>query len=365
MKVLFIRTVPPDKEPRLLAIMNFVKNLGHTVELLLWDRTGEYANIKQWQGFPLYAIYVPSGFGKGVFSAKERIQFVRKAKQFLQKEKFDIVHGCDLDGVMPAVLVKNKKFKVYYDIFDFVYLYPSMGLGLIRKALKLLDYWLYKNVDAIILPDENRKLLIPSRFQKKVIVVPNVPTWNPQKPDGSLLSKLPDNRIKIYYAGVLFPDRGIDMLLELGRMRPDVGIVIAGSGSLEQKVIEYADKLDNIVFLGKLPLSIAQGLYYHITHVWAVYDPSNPINKLSSPNKLFESIIAERIPIMARGTYWDSIVAKHNAGIVIDYSRGVEQLRNYDFEGTFPTLQKQITTLKPLIDQRKRMFEEVLKGVYG
>ena len=292
MRVLFIRTVPPDKEPRLLAIMNFVKNLGHTVELLLWDRTGEYANLKRWQGFPLHAIYVPSGFGKGVFSAKERIKFVRKAKQFLQKEKFDIVHGCDLDGVMPAVLVKNRKFKVYYDIFDFVYLYPSRGLGPIRKALKSLDYWVYKQVDVIILPDENRKLLIPSRFQKKAIVVPNVPKWNPQNPDESLISKLSENKVKIYYAGVLFPDRGIDMLLELGRRRPDVGIVIAGAGALEQQVIEYANKLDNIVFLGKLPLSIAQGLYYHVTHVWAVYDPSNPINKFSSPNKLFESIIA-------------------------------------------------------------------------
>ena len=67
---------------------------------------------------------------------------------------------------------------------------------------------------------------------------------------------------------------------------------------------------------------------------------------------------------MARGTYWDTVVARHNAGIVINYSKGLEQLENVDFEQTLPQFQKQVATLKSLIDQRKKMFEEGLRRLY-
>ncbi len=364
MKVLFIRTVPPDKEPRLIAIMNFVKKLGHNVELLLWDRTGEYYHLKEWQGFPIHAIHVPAQFGKGLKSLKSRMQFIKKAIAFLKDNSFDIVHGCDLDGVLPAVFVGNRQFRVYYDVFDFIYLYKSYGISFIRKALELLEHWVYKQVDAVILPDENRRELIPQKFASKIAVVPNVPEWTPEEPDHSILACLPDKKVKIYYAGVLYPDRGIQMLLELGTRRHDVGIVIAGSGILENMVRQYAEKHNNIVFLGKLPLPVAQGLYKHITHVWCVYDPSNPINRLSSPNKLFEAILSERIPIVAKGTYWDEYVKMHNAGIVIDYVRGLEQLEDFDFKQTLPVFQKQITRMQLLIKERKQMFVDMLKKLY-
>ena len=79
---------------------------------------------------------------------------------FLIKHDWDVVHSCDFDTLIPAILAaKVKRKKLVYDIFD-VYsdMITSTNIPIsLLSILKFLEEFFIRFANVIILPDISRK----------------------------------------------------------------------------------------------------------------------------------------------------------------------------------------------------------------
>jgi glycosyltransferase involved in cell wall biosynthesis len=78
--------------------------------------------------------------------------------------------------------------------------------------------------------------------------------------------------------------------------------------------------------------------------LFAIYDPSVPNNRFSSPNKLFEAMMCAKPIIVNAGTSMDLTVREEDCGIVID-------------EISPEAIRKAILTLKTNNELRERLGE--------
>jgi succinoglycan biosynthesis protein ExoL len=337
-KIVFIRTTSVVNEPRVIKEANTLKSMDIDldIKIVFWDRVGIDKNIQNIEGFEVFPIYIgKAGYGKGILNLKNRLKVTLEIFKKLKILKPDIIHACDLDGLLPAILYKkinNRNVKIVYDIFDFIYTVNSPIPNVIRSFLKRLDRKLMYEVDAIILPDQNRLHFIPENLYKKVYIVNNAPKvdLSKLKPRDFIKRKFPflfnTKKIKIFYAGGLSRDRGILWLIEIAKKFKNFQVIVAGEGILKDKILQASNYLENLIYLGKMETHLVYSIYPLVDIVYVVYDPNYPHNKLSSPTKLFEALYFKKPVILTKGTYWDEIVEKYGCGWTIDYN--LESLLN-------------------------------------
>lgn len=173
-----------------------------------------------------------------------------------------------------------------------------------------------EQADLIIIPDDNRLINIPVPLHSKTKVVNN--SIDPPK----VTKEYPINKFKekinIIYYGALSKDRGINLLLQLSAL-DNVSIWIAGKGELEEEILQYAKKCDNIHFLGFLEFNQILSVVQQVDLIYMVYDPSYQHNQIASPNKLYEALYLGKPCIVTEDTSIDQFVEKNNIGYVVTF----------------------------------------------
>jgi glycosyltransferase involved in cell wall biosynthesis len=228
---------------------------------------------------------------------------------------FDVVHVCNPPDLLflVALPLKRRGAKLIFDQHDLVpELYLSRferGADLLYRLLVLLERLTYRFADVVLVTNESYRRIALERGSKapeRVFVVRSAPALDRLKPVAV------DNSLKrgkehlLCYLGVMGPQDGVDYALRaLAALRDEVGredwhAVFIGSGDAYDAMVELSRRLgldELVTFTGRLSDGdLAR--YLSAADVCLAPDPLNPLNDLSTMNKILEYMAFAR-PIVA------------------------------------------------------------------
>ena len=312
-----------NRLPRAAKALN---DADYEVDILNWNRGVNATVIEaateslKKEGITVHSIYCGNTpYGKGIITIVNKLLFIIKVILFLSKhgQQYKVVHAIDFDLGLPVFLAKlinpKLKYKIIYDIADFVETFHSPIPTFIRKFIKGVSEKIMKNAEIIIIPDQNRLGNIPKLLHDKTIIIntsidpPNEVVDFPIKQSSSLLN--------VFYYGALSRDRGIELLLQ----QQDICIWFAGKGELQEDIIKAAEMNSNINYLGYLTLPEILSVASQIDIIYMVYDPTYQHNQIASPNKLYEALYLGKPCIVSENTSIDLFVDKYDIGYITKF----------------------------------------------
>ncbi|QDQ09175.1 glycosyltransferase family 4 protein [Streptomyces spectabilis] len=268
-----------------------------------------------------------------------------------------VVHACNPPDLLflPARWLTRRGARFVFDQHDLVpELYLSRfdrGEDLLYRAVRALERLTYRAADIVIATNESYRDVAVSRGGKRpedVFVVRSAPAierFQPVPPEPELKRGKPH---LLCYLGVMGPQDGVDYALRaLAKLRDELGrtdwhAVFVGSGDAFDAMVELSRELglsDQVQFTGRVP-DADLVRYLSTADVCLSPDPCNPLNDVSTMNKVLEYMAMGR-PIVS----FDLKEARVSAGEAAVYARA-------DDEAEFAEL---VAMLLDDPDQRARM----------
>jgi glycosyltransferase involved in cell wall biosynthesis len=271
----------------------------------------------------------------------------------------DVVHACNPPDLLflPALWLKRRGARFVFDQHDLVpELYLSRfdrGEDLLYRAVCALERRTYRAADIVLATNESYRDVAIRRGGRRpedVFVVrsaPAVDRFQPVEPEPEL--KRGKSHL-LCYLGVMGPQDGVDYALRaLAKLRDEFGrtdwhAVFVGSGDAFDAMVELSRRLglsEQVQFTGRVP-DADLVRYLSTADVCLSPDPRNPLNDVSTMNKVLEYMAMGR-PIVS----FDLKEARVSAGDAAVYAPD-------DDEAEFAKL---ITVLLDDPDKRARMGE--------
>jgi glycosyltransferase involved in cell wall biosynthesis len=322
--IIFVRSNPVDPDPRVEKEVTSLKKAGYKIKILCWDREGKSKKFEKKEDYTIKRFKLKAPYGKFLLLPYLLIWWIYEFFLLL-KEDYDIIHSCDLDTYLVALLVaKIRNKKIVYDIFDF---YSDMISGsmpkLVINFVRSIDIYLIKFADAVILADESRVNQISGSKPKKIVFIYNSPEDYFKKNKFKTFKKA--KNFRIFYCGLLSKERGISYILKVIRGM-DLNLLIAGFGSDEKYFSQKFKFFKNIKYFGKIPYKKVIEISLSSDCLIALYSPEILNHKFASPNKLFESMMCGKPIIVSNKSTMAQIVKKEKCGLIVEYGN-LDQLR--------------------------------------
>ncbi len=354
MRILFLRSNPISPDPRVEKEARSLVKARFTVKALGWDRTGKLSTSEDRGDFSILRLPIRAKYGSGLLNFPALFRWQLGLLWFLLKNRkdYEIIHACDFDTILPALL--SKFFfgkKVIYDIFDFYADHLRKTPHFIKKIIRSIDFWAIKNADGVIIVDDSRRDQIRGSKPKELIVVYNSPEdyfQNLQK-----FSEVKGVKLTIAYIGLLQVERGIFDIIDILKKHPSWCLELAGFGGDEAEILKSIQKVDNITWHGRIDYLKAMQISSNADVLFATYDPSIPNHRYSSPNKVFEAMMLGKPIIVAQNTNMDVIIKNANCGIIINYGNKQE------LEEALLLLEENSSFRKELGDNARRAYEDI------
>jgi hypothetical protein len=210
------------------------------------------------------------------------------------------------------------RHKVVADIFDSIFLRTS------NKAVTALQSFVYGIPNTIIVTDDNRKTLVPTRFLSKTVVVENYPyQFQNIQPKAAAIDEL-----LILYSGSLGVTRGTGLLEDLIKLSPKVKIWLVGW--LYDEPTKNLSTHPQAEYLGVKTQQETMALASKCDYILSVYEPINENNINASPNKIYDAIQAQTPVIINAEVKIAQFVTDNNLGFVTNsfYEKDTEKLLN-------------------------------------
>lgn len=317
--VLICRATPLSPEPRVDKIAASLKTGGYRTMVVGWNITGDLPDEEEIYGVPYIRLPVKARFGHGIKNIRHVLRWQLALAKFIfnHRKEINLIHACDFDTVIPALMAKwfwGKK--VIYDIFDF---YADMLQNTpvtVKKVIRWLDCKLIGFVDGVVLADSVRVQQIQRSHPKQLAFIYNCP-----EDEAVFIPKATESSasLRISYVGALRHERGLQILLNVLQNHQDWHLDLAGFGSDEDYYHHSVMGKQNITWHGRVPYHKGLQLSAEADVLLVTYDPVVPNNQYASANKLFEAMMLGKPVIVARGTHMDHIVEDHQCGWVVDY----------------------------------------------
>ncbi len=321
-KVLLVRssTIPT----RVLKEASSLASSGYAVSILYWNRDNNLSYSEEYDGITINYFGFKAPYGRPSLIAYMFVWWLHEL-MFLLKHHYDIVHACDFDTLVPAIVSKMLKHnKVVYDIFDFYSeALPSSIPSFVRKLVKRTELFCIQFTDATILVDESRFVQIKGAKVKKLEIIMNCPI--DISADEFLIEER--NIFTIFYGGTIAKDRGLDQLLNAIRGQDDICFIVAGTGPDLSTFEPMFSSMKNVLFIDWVNYKKYLHLTLEADAIFAYYDPVIPNNRLASSNKLFEAMMCAKPIIVNEETTMSELVQKADCGVVIPYN-DTSKLRN-------------------------------------
>ncbi len=203
----------------------------------------------------------------------------------------DVVMASDFDSGLPAAMAKFfTRTPLVYIILDTFSMRPFTP-NLLRGTIEWLDRRVIAASDRVIVPDDTRIQPDYPNLDRFVIVYNSCPDKWSEVPEEQHLASSED--FTILACGYLRENRGVKLLTEVARRRPDIKFLLAGY-LFDDDIQKDVDELDNIDFIGRVPYTEALTLPFRVNAVFTFYDPSSMINRLAASNKWFDAMMAAR-----------------------------------------------------------------------
>lgn len=252
------------------------------------------------------------------------VQTARRVKRIWKEDKFDVIHSCNPPDTFWRIAKSYKRRGVKY-VFDDHDLCPELYISKFNRHDAFLKglYWLekkqFETADAVIATNESYKEVAIKRGGKKPEDVTVVRS-------GPLLSRFervpPDESLKkgrkylAVYLGVMGPQDGVDYALRAVRHSIDAGLTetqfaFIGSGDSFDDLLKLSNALnldDYVTFTGRISDEELRK-YLCTADLGIAPDPKNPLNDVSTMNKIVE-YMAMNLPVIS----FDLKESRYSAG---------------------------------------------------
>ncbi len=320
MGCLICRSTPVDPDPRVERTAEALAEAGFQVTVVGWDRGWGLPPEEDRGSYRVARLWIPAAFGRGLRNlptmARWQVALFDRLRRL--RKNYDIIHACDLDTALPA-LVAARAFnkRLVLDIFDS---YPdAFRLGPLRQAARRLEVLVASVADAVIIADEARRVQLGSVRTRRLEVIYNSPP--DRLAELNLVRRDRTAPFTLAYVGLLDRTRGLLTLLDVLATRPDWRLELGGFGVDEDLIRERTRRLPNVRFHGRVSYELALQLMAGADALVATYDPTVPNHRYASPNKLFEAMMLAKPIIVAAGTHIDDLVRRQGCGLVVPYGQ--------------------------------------------
>jgi glycosyltransferase involved in cell wall biosynthesis len=264
---------------------------------------------------------------------------MRIARRLSQHEPFDVVHACNPPDLLflIALALRSSGARFLFDHHDLVpELFESRfarGPRVLHWVSVVLERLTFRTADAVISTNDSYREVaitrggLPADRVRVVRSAPDLSRFVPVEPKPAL------KRGKTFlacYLGVMGPQDGVDYALRAlaylhGHMRRDnLQTTFIGSGDVFEESVALASRLglDEVVeFTGRVPDETVQA-YLSTADLCLSPDPKNPLNDVSSMNKVVEYMAMSR-PVVS----FDLHEARVTAGDAAVYATDNDEAR--------------------------------------
>lgn len=347
-RVFITRSNPVAPDPRVEKIARALNQEGAPVMIIAWDRSAKLPQHDQFENIPVHRLLIQAAYGNGIGNLPALIRWQMGLMSCLarRRNEFDVIHACDFDTILPALVCKLFwRKKVIYDIFDFYADHLRRTPALLKQIIRKLDYWAINQADGVILVDDSRKQQIAGSRPKRLVCVYNSPEdvydryiceKNPHAAtDGVHVS------LRIAYVGLLQVERGIFEMIHVLACHPDWHFDLAGFGGDEGQIVGLIESMPNVVWHGRVNYERALELSAASDVLFATYDPSIANHRFSSANKVFEGMMLGKPIIVAHGTNMDQIIEHADCGVIVQYGNEAELESALELLAANPSLRAQ------------------------
>ncbi|GAA2753252.1 MULTISPECIES: glycosyltransferase family 4 protein [Kitasatospora] len=251
----------------------------------------------------------------------------------------DVVHACNPPDLLflPALWLKRHGARFVFDQHDLVpELYLSRfdrGEDLLYRGVCALERLTYRAADVVLATNESYRDVALHRGGRRpddVFVVrsaPDTERFRPVPPEPELKRGKPH---LLCYLGVMGPQDGVDYALRaLAKLRDECGrtdwhAVFVGGGDTFDAMVELSRRLglsEQVEFTGRVP-DADLVRYLSTADVCLSPDPRNPLNDVSTMNKVLEYMVMGR-PIVS----FDLREARVSAGDAAVYAPADDEAR--------------------------------------
>ena len=323
--VLMLLTNSYDPDPRVRQEALSLRAMGYHVRLLAWDRDGKSPTAEMMEGIQVERVHLPSSHGRGTTQIFFYLAVYLKLIVQAWRISFDIIHCHDLDTLPLGFLVGRLKRKpVVYDAHEnFVGMLAGNVHPWVCRALTWIEDSLIARVDLLITVGEKLRQSFVARGARRTAVVGN---WKSLKDyqrteeqNQELRRKLgvPGNALVITCITQLLKNRMIGELVEAARAFPEVYVVLAGKGAMEEQVRKWAAQEPRIIYPGFLHASEVPAYTCASDVIYCGFDLTNPNAAFAAPNKLFEALAAGKPLITPDVGEIGDLVRRANCGEVL------------------------------------------------
>tara|TARA_R110002126_G_scaffold177475_3_gene326422 strand:+ start:17926 stop:19119 length:1194 start_codon:yes stop_codon:yes gene_type:complete len=331
----------PDKPGGTRSYWNSLELLknGHKVTVISLGKE----NTKRFErttvdGIDVIYVRVPYSQTMSIASRlKSFLHFMVFSTYLALKEKnidFVIATSTPLTIGFPALVLKKiKKIPYLFEVRD---LWPEVPIQMgglnNRTAIKLAKWFertIYKNASHVIAlsPGMQDGVLQENTPEHKVTMIPNMAKidafWS-REPDYALMKELniSQDTFKLIYFGALGKANAIEYILEsaaLIKENKTIEFLFIGSGPGKALIEAYNAKegYNNVRYLGFFNMEKTSEVV-NFCDVSLVTFKNLPILATNSPNKLFDSLSAEK-PIIVNSAGWTKDLVENNkCGIFVD-----------------------------------------------
>lgn len=321
LSVLICRSNPIDPDPRVAKAARTLAAAGYTVGVVAWDRTGELPITIQSDGYQIYRLPIRSAYARGLMNFPQLLRWQLGLLKWLvaHRKEYDLIHACDFDTVLPALICKKALGKhVIYDIFDFYADHLRATPDIVKRLIRWVDLKTINQVDAVILVDDYRKIQISRARPKRLEIIYNSPE-DVYPPPVNRAKTRNAHRLTLAYIGLLQIERGLLELLAVLQAHPEWQLELAGFGGDEERIYSLASQLPNVRWHGRIPYQQTIQLSSAADVLIATYDPSIQNHRFASPNKVFEAMMLGKPVIVSKHTNVDQLISNMECGIVVNY----------------------------------------------
>lgn len=261
---------------------------------------------------------------KDFFSYRE---FYKKSKQILHEKNYDVIHCHDLNTLMQGYyLSKRYKSILVYDSHE---LFNEMaGRKRSDKIIgNIMEKHYYKKIDHLITVNPFLQKELKRRYGfKPFTIVQNTPIYNQKmvKNEHYFHKKyqLDSGDRVLLYQGGLNPERGIEECIEAVKLLPErYKFVLLGDGrskNLLEKLVKDLS-LERRVFLhDQVPSTSILWYTCQADIGFVVYKKTSLNNYLSTPNKIFEYMLAGIPAVSSNHPGKSYVIEKEKTGVCVE-----------------------------------------------
>ncbi len=292
---------------------------GFDVHLLAWDRQHNLPEDKN-RKYHVHRFTMKAPYDRMTILFYQPFWMLYEL-YFLLASRPDIINACDLDTLLPAVMVKLLyRCRLFYTIYDFYADHFDDRRGslirLIKRSLASLEKFLIGFADVLFLADECRLEEVKGARIKKVVYIYNSPMDRFVNGEG----RSPGDELVVLYAGLINPSRGVEYMVEAVEAVDGVTMIIAGPDDADKLRIDTPVNPKKIKFIGYLPTyEDVLRTTMNADVLFRFEDPGRSSSKYASPNKLFEAMMCGKPFIVNEGIGSSRIVAETNCGPIVPF----------------------------------------------